>query len=111
MSYQEDVFKILDRVDNDINLAVEETLSAGRKIIAYVLWIGLDSIKAKRRALRRRELKREFDPEYVMGKNGRNFSLATKKKLLKITKVLFGEDGWQIGDINVGDFTKENLLA
>jgi len=108
----EDVHKILDSVDNDIELAAEKIHGGKKDILLYVISVGLDHIKAKRRANRRRELRREVQPQFRTGKTAGSIELTPKAKerLFNSTKELFGNDGWKIGDISLGDFTKEDLL-
>jgi hypothetical protein len=112
MTMQEEIHKILDRVDGDLNLATQIVYNGPKKLALYVIWIGLDYIKGKRRAIRRRELKRDIQLEFKPGKLG-SFTLTavSKKRIFEHTKDLFGANGWMIGDLNLGDFTKEALLT
>lgn len=108
----EDIYKILDKVDGDIELATQIVFDGPKKLAKYVIWIGLDTIKAKRRAVRRRELKRDIQLEFNISKKfgGVDLTAAAKKRILEHTKDLFGPNGWMIGDLNLGDITKEGLL-
>lgn len=108
----EEIYKILDGVDGDIELAADAVYDGPKKILLYVLTIGLDRIKAKRRARRRQELRHNVQPQFRPGKTAGSIELTPKAKerLFKNTRELFGNDGWKIGDISLGDFTKEDLL-
>lgn len=108
----EEIHKILDGVDGDIELAADAVYDGPKKILLYVLTVGLDRIKAKRRARRRNELRRSVQPQFCVGKTVGSIELTPKAKerLFKNTRELFGNDGWKIGDISLGDFTKEDLL-
>jgi hypothetical protein len=110
---KEKVHKILDQVDGDIDLAAENVYASPKALIIYVITIGLEHIKAKRRANRRRELRREVEPEFRPGRTSGSveFTPQFKKKLLEKTQKLFGKDGWDIGEINLGSFTKEGLIS
>ncbi len=76
----EDVHKILDSVDNNIELATEKVHSGKKDILLYVISVGLDHIKAKRRANRRRELRREVQPQFRTGKTAGSIELTPKAK-------------------------------
>jgi hypothetical protein len=112
MSYRDDVLKTLEDCSGVILDATERVYSGPKKIATYVISIGLECIKSKKRRERRQELKKELKPVLVKGKVTGSviFSKASKTRLLKATQELFGDDGWMIGEINLGDFTKEQLL-
>ncbi len=113
MSELNKIHKILDRVDGDIKLAAEIIYSGTKSLALYVIAIGLDHLKAKKRAARRRQLRRAVQPRYRAGKTTGSLELTTqsKKRLFRMTEDLFGDDGWKIGNISLGNFTKEELLA
>ncbi len=112
MLMQEKIQQILDSVDGDLDLASENIYEGPKPVAIYVIQVGLDHLKAKRRAIRRRELKREIQPEFRPGRTTGSveFTPKFKRRLLENTQKLFGKDGWDIGDINLGNFTKEGLL-
>ena len=109
----ENILKLLDRVDGDVKIAAESILDGPKKIALYVLEIGLLHLKAKKRATRRRSLRSEAKPRFKTGRTTGNIELTkqAKVRLFKMTQELFGDDGWQIGALNLGSFTKEALLA
>jgi nucleoside diphosphate kinase len=79
----------------------------------YVIAVGLDHLKARKRAVRRRELRRAVRPKFRAGRVTGSIELTaqSKKRLLQKTQELFGDDGWKIGAISLGNFTKEALLS
>jgi hypothetical protein len=111
-SYRDEVIKTLAEADS-ISAAAEAIHSGPKKIALYVIALGLETLRAKKRRQRRRELRSEIAPQYTKGRTTGSVVLtaASKKRLVKRTKELFGDDGWQIGDLNLGDFTKEALLS
>ena|SRR5271166_5888394 len=112
MSYRDEVLKVLSQHENIADAA--EEIYGGPKVIAiYAIQIGLERLKAKKRRERRRELKTEIRPQFTAGKTTGSIVLtkASKERLLKQTQQLFGDDGWKIGDLNLGEFTKEQLFA
>lgn len=113
MSYRDDVIKTLTDADNNIGNAAAVIYDGPKKIALYVIQLGLETLKAKKRRQRRRELRAELRPQFTAGRTTGSIVLskASKERLVKQTKELFGDDGWQIGDLNLGDFTKEQLLA
>ena len=112
MNYQEDVQRILNETAN-INDAAVAIYSGPDRLAIYVITIGLEALKSRKRRERRRELRTELQPQFKSGRTTGSvvFTEKTKKTLLKKTVNLFGDDGWQIGDLNLGDFSKEQLLA
>ena len=108
----ETIHKILDKVDDDAELAAEEAYNASKKVVVEVLRIGMATIAGKRRRLNRRQFKRDIVPKYQRtAKGGQEFTASTKKKLASLAQKLFGPEGWKIGRIFLIDFTKEQLLA
>ena len=108
----EDIHEILDKVDDNVELAADKIIGGPKKLLRFVLLIGLITIKAKRRATRRRELRRDIQPQYQKGRTTGSivFTAQSKKKLFEKTNELFGNDGWKIGQLSLGEFTKESLL-
>lgn len=113
MSYKDEVLKVLDDAGNVVADAAAEILSGPKKIALYVIQIGLETIKSKRRRDRRRELRSEVRPQFKAGPVTGSIVLTkqAKERVIKNTRELFGADGWMIGDINIGAMTKEQLLA
>lgn len=115
MEERQEVHAILDSVDQNTDKATSIILarSCYRHLIKWLVETALIHIKAQTRAQRRRQLRREIEPGYqVMFNGGRRLELteSAKERLKAATKKLFGRDGWQIGDVNIGDFTKEALI-
>lgn len=114
MSYRDDVIKILDECDNDTSVAAGAIYEGPKEIALYVIMLGLETIKSKRRRTRRRELREEIKPQFKAGKTTGSvtFTAKTKERIKRNHSInLFGDDGWQIGGLNLGDMTKEQLLA
>jgi hypothetical protein len=109
------IIEILNKHDNAIDDAAAEIYSGPKKIAIYAIELALEHIKAKARALRRREIRRDIGLQSVnddSGKRHTGYGLtdARKRKLLANTQKLFGNDGWLIGNINVQEYTREALL-
>jgi hypothetical protein len=106
---------IEDDCNGNINVAASKIFNTPKHDddSLYLISLGLARLVSKKRANRRREFKRELQPKFnIRGKKTLhyNFSAATKAKLLQQTQDLFGVDGWNIGKLNIGDATKEDLL-
>lgn len=112
MMIPQPVQMILDSVDGDTSLAAEKVYEGSRQTALYVITVGLEQMKARHRAGRRRELRREVKPRFKSGKTTGSIELTPqcKKRLFVMTNELFGDDGWKIGEISLGNFTKETLL-
>lgn len=112
MSYRDDVLKTIESVGGDLANAAEAIYSGPKKIALYVIRLGLEKIKSGKRRERRRELRTEVKPQFTAGRTTGSIVLtkASKARLLKSTRELFGDDGWKIGDLNLGEFTKEQLI-
>jgi len=102
----------LDRVDGDLELAAEGIYDGPKKLAIEVITIGLNTIKARRRAANRRALRHEIQPQYRPGKRAGSFVMTSqsRRRLMEHTQQLFGPNGWKIGDIRLGEFTKEGLI-
>lgn len=113
MTMKEAVYKLLDKVDGDLDLATAMVYEGPKKMALYVLWIGLNTIKAQRRSITRRDIKKAIKPELKPGKKIGTviFTEKTKEKIFASTRDLFGDNGWKIGNISLGNYTKEDLLA
>ena len=112
MSIRDEVLKVIDEADDVASAAV--TIYNGPETISmYVIHIGLETIKAQKRRSRRRELRTEVSPQYVRGRTTGSVVLSkeSKKRLLRHTQELFGDEGWMIGELNLGSMTKEGLLS
>lgn len=115
MSILDEVHRVLD--DNaDIADAVTAIYSGPKRLAMYVIATGLDAIKAKRRRTNRRAIKREIGigpRDFKRGVVTGSIVLteAAKKRVRQHTERLFGPDGWMIGDLNIGDFTRDMLLS
>lgn len=112
-SYREEVLEVLDSVEGDLQAATELIYDGPGKVARYVIQLGLESVQAKRRRMRRREFKAEIKPQFTPGRTTGRVVLtkASKERLLRNTQELFGDDGWMIGNLNLGEFSKEQLLA
>jgi len=112
-TYRDEVLRILREVDNNTLEAAERIFVGPQKICIYVLQCGLETFKAQHRRKRRQELRTEIQPQFKAGRVTGSVELtkAAKERLIRHTKDLFGDDGWMIGEINLGNFTKEQLLA
>lgn len=115
MSYRDEALKTIEAAGGVIADAAALVYRGPKMVAMYVLMVGLETIKSKKRRERRRELKREIQPVLVKGRVTGSvrpvFTPAAKARLLRATQELFGDDGWMIGDLNLGDFTKEQLVA
>ena len=111
MDLHDQVLSIIDKHDGNIEEAAAEVIT-NKKLTMYCLVIALEHIKARRRAVRRRELRREIKPQFRKGKTTGSivFTEGAKKRLASITKKLFSDDGWQIGEQYLRDFTRDDLL-
>lgn len=96
----------------NIPIAAEAIYAGPKPIALYVISIGIEHLKARQRATNRREIRREVQPEFKAGRTSGSVVLTpqAKKRLTASTQRLFGKDGWDIGDLNIGNFTKEGLL-
>lgn len=112
-SYRDEAIRVLEECDQNIADAANAIYAGPAKIALYVIQLGLETLKSKQRRNRRRELRTEVKPQFRQGRSTGSVILtkASKERLLKRTKELFGENGWMIGDLNLGDLTKEGLLA
>lgn len=115
MEEREEIHVVLDSVDQNTDAAANIILKRERHqhLIRWLVETALIHLKAQARAQRRRQLRREIEPGYqVMLNGGKRLELteSAKQRLKAATKKLFGRDGWQIGDVNIGDFTKESLI-
>jgi hypothetical protein len=114
MSYREEALRVLKENDNNTMDASHAIYDGPVNIALYVIQVGLDKLKSQIRRDNRREIKREIQPEFVKGKVTGSVvpSKAFQKRILKNTQRLFSvEEGWMIGDINIGVMTKEQLIA
>jgi hypothetical protein len=113
MSNRDYVLKILEEVDGDISEAATVIYKGPKQIAFYVITLGLEWMKSKQRRERRRELRTEVKPQFTPGPVTGSYVLtkSAKKRILRHTQELFGDNGWKIGDLNLGEFTKEQLLA
>lgn len=115
MSNLEDIHKILDAAEGDLASAASEVLVGSRYVSLYVIRIGLENIQSRRRRQRRRELTQEIQPQYQPARSGITgrveLTPAAKKRIAARARDLFGPDGWNIGGLNLGEFTKEQLIA
>lgn len=111
MSYRDDVLKILEKKDFDD--AAVAIYNGSQNLAMYVILLGLNTLKAKHRRERRRELVAEIQPEYQSAKAGGQptFTIAARNRFVKIARDLYGPDGYMIGNVNIGNMTKEQLLA
>ena len=112
MTPNEEVLQLIEGTET-LKEAADIILDGKRKIALYVLQIGLEHIKAAKRRERRRQLRQEVKPQFQAGPVTGSYVLtkSAKKRLLRSTQELFGDDGWMIGELNLGDFTKEKLIA
>jgi hypothetical protein len=114
MSYREEALRVLKESDGNIIDASHEIYGGPESIALYVIQIGLEKLKSQVRRDNRREIKREIQPEFVKGKVTGSVvpSKAFQKRIIKNTQRLFSnEEGWMIGDINIGMMTREQLFA
>src|SRR6266567_475040 len=112
MSLRDDVLEIASENNNDLPTTATAIYRI-RTLAMYVILIGLQTLMRKKRATRRRELRTEIKPQFKPGKVTGSVVLTepAKKRLLAVTQRLFGDDGWMIGDLNLGHMTKEGLEA
>jgi len=112
MSHHDEVLGIIKDAEGDLSAAAEVVYKT-RTLAIYAILIGLQTLMRKKRATRRRELRSEVQPQFKPGRVTGSVVLTepAKKRLLSITQRLFGDDGWMIGEINLGVMTKEGLLA
>ena len=113
MTNKEAAHAAIEAADGDIFVAAEAIYKGAKPLAIYVITVGLDKLKARRRATNRREIRREVKPEFKQGKTYGSVVLTpqAKKRLSDSAQRLFGKDGWDIGDLNIGYFTREDLLA
>ncbi len=115
MSYHDEAWQAIKDANNDLTEAAAVIFAGPRKLALYVLLIGLQSIARKKRAARRSELRAEVKPEFKRSSSGVTGSVVlterAKKRLFEHTQKLFGDDGWNIGNLNLGDMTREGLLV
>ncbi len=113
MTYKEAAQAAIDAANGDIQIAAEAIYKGPKPLAVYAISVGLDKIKSRRRAANRREIRREVKPEFKAGKTFGSVVLTpqSKKRLTDGAQRLFGKDGWDIGDLNIGYFTREDLLA
>jgi hypothetical protein len=111
-THREKLLQTLDAVDGDIRLAADIVYDGPKTLAIYAIKSALEHLKARKRATRRREIRSTAQLRVQAGRTTGSIVLTpkSKRKLLEMTQVLFGEDGWQIGEINLGNFTKEGLL-
>lgn len=112
-NYKEAAQAAIENADGDIGAAASAIYNGSKPLALYVISVGLEHLKARRRATRRRELRAVVQPQFVPGKTVGSIVLTpqAKKRIEANTRDLFGKDGWNIGDINIGSLTKEDLLA
>jgi hypothetical protein len=103
---------IIDAADGDLDVAAMRIFEGPKATAIYVIRVGLEHMKSRHRAGRRRELRREVRPKFQAGKTHGSIELTpqSRKRLFGMTQELFGEDGWKIGEISLGNMTKESLL-
>jgi hypothetical protein len=115
MSYSDDAWAIYKEADGDTNKAADAIYAGPKRLAWYVISLGLVAIARKKRANRRRELRALIRPEFVKAPGGPTGSVVmtekSKQNLLDYAKELYGDDGWIIGNLNIGDMTKEELIA
>jgi hypothetical protein len=115
MSYREEALRIIEEADGDLSSAAKTTYGKSRGLVLYVIELGLGTLKAKHRRTRRRELRATVQPQFMKKPGGVTGSVvltpAAKKRLMQGARDLFGSDGWQIGELNLGSMTKEQLMA
>jgi hypothetical protein len=105
------VYAILDTVGNRTADAVRKIRSSDSELIGYVLMVGVDHLKAKRRQRKRQELKATvLKPEFVRGAVSGSIKLSRRYvgKLKKVADTLFQD--WTVGGVSLGDWTKEFLV-
>jgi hypothetical protein len=112
MTNQEAAQAAIDEAGGDVSVAALAVYNGPKTLALYVLAVGLEHLKARKRATNRREIRREIKPEFKRGKTygSVEFTPRSKKLLFESTQRLFGKDGWNIGDLNLGGFTREGLL-
>jgi hypothetical protein len=112
MTMKEDVLKILDASD-DVQDAANTIYQGPKSLAIYTITVGLDKLKSSRRRTRRKELRDEVKPQFKQGPTVGSVVLteSAKRRLAANARDLFGPDGWMIGDLNLGNFTKEQLLS
>ena len=113
MTYKSEALEILESA-GDIP-AASKLIYPNRALALFVLEYGLGVLKSRSRRQRRRELTAVVQPQFMRKPGGITGQVvltpAAKKRLTENTRDLFGADGWMIGDLNLGSFTKEQLLA
>ena len=112
-TYRDELIYALKETDNEIVAASESILRGPPKIALYAIQLGLEAVKTKQRRRRRQELRTAVQPQFKRGitRGSFAFTAPAKKRFFSLTQELFGEDGWMIGDLNLGDLTKEQLIA
>ena len=110
MSLLDDVHEIIDASRTTADAASK--IYRGPKALAlYVIETGLEHIRARRRATKRREFKVVIQPEFRPGRTTGSFVLTprAKARLVDHARELFV--GWEINaTIRMGEATKEELL-
>jgi hypothetical protein len=104
---------VIDAADGNVSAAALDFYNGPKSLALYMLEIAVTHLKARKRATNRRSLRRVVQPEFKKsGVTGRIvLTQRAKKRLTENTRSLFGKDGWDIGEINIGAFTREDLLA
>lgn len=112
MTHKEAAQAAIEDADGSISEAAIAIYDGPKPLAMYVISVGLEHIKARHRATNRREIRREVQPQFTQGKTVGSVVLTkqAKKRISDNTQRLFGKDGWDIGDLNIGSFTRESLL-
>jgi nucleoside diphosphate kinase len=112
MTNKEKLQTVLSDHGGDLGDAAAEIYAGSKALAIYAIELALNHLKARTRATRRREIRRVVQPQFKPGRVTGSFVLtdAAKRRLVKETQTLFSKDGWNIGEINIGDFTREDLL-
>lgn len=114
-SIKDQILEIIE-ASEDKDDAINNILVGDRSILRYCVVIAIDHLGARHRAVKRRELRRVIQPQYVpvtgpKAVTGRvAFSKKTVKAIQENKDRLFSE--WKINaTTSLGEATKEQLLA
>ncbi len=104
---------MLDAAKGNISAVVDKLMrSSDTTLQSYVMQIGVESIASKRRAFDRRELRHEvINPDFVNKVRRKRPPMSRKEADKLATATLNVFQKWRIGEIALGDATKQKLLA
>jgi hypothetical protein len=112
VSHRDQALEILENLKGNTSKFALEAYDRPKNFVLYLLQLAGETLKSKQRRTRRREIRAEIKPQFVRGKVTGSYVLTkqSKERIFRNTQELFGANGWKIGNLQLGAWTKERLI-